>query len=261
MLLLVTVSTRFSAIIRTIVSCLHVVCLQLLLFFFCEPTRPGGQVEALLPRAALHGLRQRGQVRPAHRELHLLVEEAHEPAHVPVEQLVRVGVAGRDHLGEIDQGDGARLLVDHEVELVVVAVDEPVAGQLLEDLHALRKHRFRVRHLPLPDLVHGVAGDHAHGHAVPVGVQRDGRAEAAPVQRLHERVLLEGGEARHVQPVALLAPAQVVPVLLHRPETGAAQPVQLQHQPLPGGALGHVDVRFLAHPDLVAHRCDHVPCK
>lgn len=54
-------------------------------------------------------------------------------------------MVGRHHLGEIDD-DGATLLVDHDVELVEVAVDDAAIAQAYDEVHQFVVQRLRIGH-------------------------------------------------------------------------------------------------------------------
>mmetsp|Transcript_11179 Transcript_11179/g.18796 ORF Transcript_11179/g.18796 Transcript_11179/m.18796 type:complete len:258 (+) Transcript_11179:811-1584(+) len=173
-----------------------------------------------------------------------------------MEVVLGVGVAGRGHLREVDHGD-ALLVVDHEVELVEVAVHQPVLGQLDD-----QAHEHIVDFLGMRDgahLGHGVGLHEGHADAVAVGVNGHGRGEAAFVERLHESELLQGGQSTEVEPgVAVSALLEVVAIGLDAPKRGAAEPGELYDD---GGAFGvvggaDVDVGLLADADLEADLLD-----
>ena len=56
-------------------------------------------------------------------------EEVLDALDIPVEVELGLPVGHGDHLGEIDD-DGIGLVVDHDVELIEVAVDDTVVGEL-----------------------------------------------------------------------------------------------------------------------------------
>ena len=61
-------------------------------------------------------------------------EEVLDALDIPVEVELGLPVGHGDHLGEIDD-DGIGLVVDHDVELIEVAVDDTVVGELQQQRH------------------------------------------------------------------------------------------------------------------------------
>ena len=85
--------------------------------------------------------------------------------------------------------------------------------------------------------------------------------ESAVVQRLHVGELFRRRDPGQVEPTHLLPPLVVVSLLADLPETGPAQPVELQAEGrFALGVPDHIDVGLLSGSDLVAERGDGTPC-
>lgn len=59
--------------------------------------------------------------------------------HISVKVLPRIGVADRHHLREVNYRH-LLIVVDQQVELIEVAMDEALAGQAADELHAGQVH-------------------------------------------------------------------------------------------------------------------------
>mmetsp|Transcript_35498 Transcript_35498/g.85649 ORF Transcript_35498/g.85649 Transcript_35498/m.85649 type:complete len:225 (-) Transcript_35498:140-814(-) len=136
---------------------------------------------------------------------------------------------------------------------------------LLEDaLGLLGAHPVRVQ------LIQWHAPDESHGDDVSILTHRPGRRVSHLVQRLHERVFLEGRRSRQEQPrvgnrPTLPAPFpilgsgvhhEVIALLFHVPKRRPAEPVEFEHDLRVSGRDGEVDVALLPGADLVADAGD-----
>eukprot|EP00754_Rhynchopus_humris_P008762 Rhum_TRINITY_DN13826_c3_g1::Rhum_TRINITY_DN13826_c3_g1_i1::g.65002::m.65002 len=183
--------------------------------------------------------------------LEAAAEEVMDALDVSVEVELGVGVRGGRHLREVDDH---KLLVfrDHQVELVEVTVDKPVLREPDDEVDRLLEYLVRLRQLA--HVRERVSVDLAHQHNVAVLVDRLRHREALRAKSHHEAVLLDGGKAGEVEPrlAAHGTPVLVVAVLLHGPEGGTAETLQL-HDHLAVVLVGDDEhVGLLAHTDLVA---------
>eukprot|EP00982_Pelagococcus_subviridis_P002608 20012-Pelagococcus_subviridis.AAC.1 len=94
------------------------------------------------------------------------------------------------HLREVDDRD-VLVLVDHDVELVEVAVHQPARREVRQLVDTLSIHPSGLSQ-PVP-LRQRDAVDHGHQHRVSVHVHRDGHREPVFPERLQGRSIQSDG--------------------------------------------------------------------
>lgn len=194
-------------------------------------------------------------------------EEGLEARHVAVKVHFGVGVVHRHHLREVDEhgGEGDRglfapfggralVLAQQDVELVEVAVDQPVAREAEEQADELGVKRGGVG--DRGDLPEGRGVDEGHDDGVAGVGDGGGDREGFRVQGGEEGEFLGRGQAREVLPGAGLVLAQVVAVGLDGAERDAAEAVDLEDQLGARGVGDDHDVGFFADADAAADAVD-----
>ena len=120
-----------------------------------------------------------------------------------------------DHLWEVDYGHFF-VLIDHQIELVEITMDQAVLGELNDKLNQTMVDLLSVDESL--DIFHGIGPYQRHDNTVTISIDRRWRGEASFIERLHEGVLFQRGDSRHVQPRLGRTILQVVSVVLNRPK-------------------------------------------
>lgn len=242
--------------------------LQVLGHLLGEPRRLERRVQAsrAVPTDRLLGV---GEERPRLRrhKVEAPREEGLEARHVAVKVHFGVGVVHRHHLREVDEHGGERhrgflapfggralVLAQQDVELVEVAVDQPVAREAQEEVDELGVERGRVG--DRGDLPQGRGVDEGHDDGVAGVRDGGGDGEGFRVQGGEEGEFLGRGQAREVLPGPGLVLAQVVAVGLDGAERDAAEAVDLEDELRARGVGDDHDVGFFADADAAADAVD-----
>lgn len=93
-------------------------------------------------------------------------------------------------LREVDDCQFGASAIDHEVELVVITVNEPILGKLNQDFEGLFEQPcdFLLGGDPL-DVAEGVSVDERHEDGVTIGVDGFGGGKSLLIEHLHEHEL------------------------------------------------------------------------
>ena len=169
-----------------------------------------------------------------------------------------------DHLREIDDSD-LFIFIDHEIELVEITVDQAVLGEANDHLNELVVYLLCVNQASNVD--HRISLDKTHHDTVPVSINGDRCREITLMQRLHESVLFEGRNTRHVEPALRCPILKVVAVVFDCAERGSTKSGELDNNRLTVvdqfsililliAALTNVDIRLFAHTDLAHNLLD-----
>jgi len=148
-----------------------------------------------------------------------LGEKSLDAANVTLEVKLSVGVGGTHHLGEIDDSD-LLLFRYHEIELVVITMDEAMLGEF-DDLGDQVVVDFFGVAEPF-DLTHRVCLDQIHDNTMAIGIDRHWGREPSFMQCFHEGIFLQTGDSRHVEPIGRPS-LQIVSVVYDRSEGSSSQ--------------------------------------
>ena len=158
-----------------------------------------------------------------------LREESLDALNIACKVELCISMRGRHHLREINDCD-LFVLADHQVKLIEITVDESMLSKSDDKLDQLMVDLLSVG--KAFDVDHRVCLHQAHHNTVAVGINRGRRREVTLVERFHEGVLFERGDAGHVEPALGSAILQIISVVFDRAERSTTKPSKFNNDGL-----------------------------